>query len=152
MKTLMKIAVIFAAVIAFNACKSGGGNPEDVAKKFLDHLNKKEYAEAKKLGTENTVQFISMIESFGGAMDGEEEKEVKVENMKCEVDGDKAHCTFTSDGKEDKLDLVKQEGKWLVDMKKEDPMGGEMDEVEDAVDDVIDTAAEMIEEEMEEVE
>ena len=41
--------------------------------------------------------------------------------MKCTEDGDKAVCEYKEDGEEKKLDLVKKEGKWLVEMKKESP-------------------------------
>lgn len=133
MKNLFKLAVILLGVIAFNACNSGGGTPEAVAETFLNHLNKKEYADAKKLGTENTVKMLETLETFaamGDEADTEAEaetEEFKIEEISSEIDGDNAVCTYkTSDGKEDKIELVKQDGKWLVDMKKEG-MGGEGD-------------------------
>jgi hypothetical protein len=119
MKNLLKLAVVAIIVVAINACGSKTDTPEAVAEKFLGHLNKKEYSEAKKLGTEQTGQMIDMMESFGSAGGDQEKKDVKIENMKCTPTDDKAACTYTSDGKEEKIELVKKDGKWLVDMKKE---------------------------------
>jgi hypothetical protein len=123
MKNFLKLAVVAIIIVAFNACGSKTDTPEGVAEKFLNHMAKKEYAEAKKLGTEQTGQWVDMMESFGqiGGTEGEQ-KETKVENLKCDTKEDKSSCTYTTDGKEEKIDLIKKDGKWLVDMKKE---GGE---------------------------
>jgi hypothetical protein len=119
MKNLLKFAVIALAVITMNACKSSD-TPDKVAEKFLGHINKKEFADAKKLATTESAASIDMLESFS-KMGGEQTKEAKVENMKCKEDGDKATCDYTENGEAKKLDLVKKDGKWLVEMKKESP-------------------------------
>ena len=119
MKKYVKFAVLAVAILAINACGGKKESPEAVAEKFLNHLNKKEYAEAKKLGTEQTGQMIDMMESFSSIGGAETKKEAKIESLKCETKDDKSACTYTSDGKEEKVDLVKKDGKWLVDMKKE---------------------------------
>lgn len=119
MKKLFKLAVVAFAVISFNACKSTD-TPDKVAEKFLNHLNKKEFAEAKKIATAESAAMIDMQESFS-KMGGEQTKEAKIENMKCKEEGEKATCEYTKDGEAEKLDLVKKDGKWLVDMKKESP-------------------------------
>ena len=117
MKKLLSLAVVFLAIVALNACKSSD-SPEAIAEKYLNHIAKQEWAEAKKLGTENTQQLVDMLASFGG---NAEVKEVKIEEMKCEVNGEAAVCNFKSNGEADKLDMVKKDGKWLVDQKKEMP-------------------------------
>ncbi|MEI8204307.1 MAG: hypothetical protein WCH34_14890 [Bacteroidota bacterium] len=136
MKKVIKFAVLILAVIAFNSC-SKSGKPEDVAEKFFKHLTKLEYDDAKAIGTEATGKMLDMMKSMT-TMGGDEAKkqmeeakkaEIKIENMKCDVKEDKALCTFKAtvtgkDSKEEKLDLIKKDGKWLVDMKKEDSMGG----------------------------
>jgi hypothetical protein len=119
MKKLLTIAVIALAVITMNACKSSD-TPDKVAEKFLNHINKKEFAEAKKIATPESAASIDMLESFA-KMGGEQTKEMKIENMKCKEDGDKAACDYTENGEAKKLDLVKKDGKWLVEMKKESP-------------------------------
>lgn len=119
MKNLLKLAVLAIAIVAINACGSKSDTPEAVAETFLNHLNKKEYAKAKELGTEGTKEYIATLESFESFGGDQEKKEVKIENMKCTTNEDKANCTYLGDGKEEKIDLVKTDGKWLVDMKKE---------------------------------
>jgi len=116
-KNFLNFAVMFFAVIALNACKSSN-SPEAVAEKYLNHIAKQEWAEAKKLGTENTQQLVDMLASFGGKS---EIKEVKIEGMKCDVKGDSALCNYKSNNEADKLNLIKKDGKWLVDQKKEMP-------------------------------
>lgn len=123
MKKLFSLVMVAIVIVAISACGGKKNSPEAVAEKFLNHLNKKEYAECKKMGTDNTKQMIEMMESFAGMNkkeEGKEEaKEVKIENMKCETTDDKAKCTYTAEGKEETIELVKQDGNWLVDMKKE---------------------------------
>ena len=119
MKKLLMLAVIAIAVITMNACKSSD-TPDKVAEKFLGHINKKEFAEAKKMATTESAATIDMLENFS-KIGGETTKEAKVENLKCKEDGDKAACDYTENGEAKKLDLIKKDGKWLVEMKKESP-------------------------------
>ena len=119
MKKVLFFAFIAIAVISMNTCKSSD-TPDKVAEKFLNHISKKEFAEAKKLATPESATSIDMLESFS-KMGGDQPKETKIEDMKCTEDGDKAVCEYKEDGEEKKLDLVKKEGKWLVEMKKESP-------------------------------
>ncbi|NTW31710.1 MAG: hypothetical protein HGB12_03645 [Bacteroidetes bacterium] len=120
MKKLFKLAIIAIAVISFNACKNSD-TPDKVAEKFLNHLNKKEYAEAKKLATTESAASIDMVESFSKMGGDQTAKEVKIEGLKCKVEGEKAACDYTENGEGKKIDLVKKDGKWLVEMKKESP-------------------------------
>jgi hypothetical protein len=119
MKKLFSLVIVAIVMVAISACGGKKNTPEAVAEKFLGHLNKKEYAEAKKLGTENTKQMLDMMESFAGMDKKAEVKDVKIENLKCETTEDKAKCTYTAEAKEETIELVKQDGNWLVDMKKE---------------------------------
>ncbi len=108
------------AVFAFTSCKQAGETPEAVAEKFLKHLNNKEWAEAKVLGTEATGQFLEMMKSLSEMSGEEEAKDVTIENLVAEVDGDKAVVSYTIDGKDESLPMKKVDGKWLVNMDKED--------------------------------
>ena len=121
MKKLLGLVMIAIVIVAVSACGGKKNTPEAIAEKYLNHLNKKEYAEAKKLGTEATGQMIDMMESFAGADKKAEVKNVKIENIKCETTEDKSSCTYTEDGKPANapITLVKKDGNWLVDMKKE---------------------------------
>lgn len=119
MKKLLTLAVVAIAVITMNACKSSD-TPDKVAEKFLNHINKKEFAEAKKMATTESAATIDMLENFS-KIGGDQAKEAKIENLKCKEDGDKATCEYKENGEDKKLDLVKKDGKWLVEMKKESP-------------------------------
>jgi len=127
MKKLLTLAAIAIAVVAMNACKSSD-SPEKVAEKFLNHINKKEFAEAKKLVTPESEATIDMWENFS-KMGGETSKESKIENLKCKISEEtvegkkieKATCEYTDNGEPKELNLVKKDGKWLVEMKKETP-------------------------------
>jgi hypothetical protein len=138
MKNILKLGLVLLVVVAMGACKSGG-KPETVAKEFLTALNKMDYDKAKTFGTEESGKMIDMMKSFS-AMGGDEAKlaeskkkleKVQVEILKTEIIADTtAVCQYKltgiegQDAKEDKIDLVKRDGKWLVNWKKEG-MGGE---------------------------
>jgi hypothetical protein len=138
MKNLMKFGLLLLVVVSMSACKSGG-KPETVAKEFLTALNKMDYDKAKTFGTEETGKMVDMIKSFS-TMGGDEAKlaeakkkteKAEIEILKTEMAGDTAAvCQYKLTGiegqepKEDKIDLVKRDGKWLVNWKKEG-MGGE---------------------------
>ncbi len=117
MKRVFQVLVAVLAVVILANC-GGKKGPQPVAEKFLGHLNKKEYAEAKKLGTKATQDMIAFLESFPSE---EQPKEVKIEGMKCTEEADKATCTYMEDGKEATINLVKEGEEWKVDMPKEMP-------------------------------
>jgi len=121
MKKLFNLAIAAFVVVAFASCGDKSNTPEAVAQKYLTHLQKKEFDEAKKIATEETGQMLDMMKSFSGVGGAQEAKEVKIENLKCETTEDKSVCKYTADGKEGSLDLVKKDGKWLADQKKEAP-------------------------------
>lgn len=121
MKKLINSLVAVMMVFIIASCAKKG--PEAVAEKFLDHFNKKEYAEAKKLGTKATQDMISMLEQLGD-IETEPAEEVKIEGMKCTVEGEKATCNFTKNGEEDTIMLMKEENIWKVHMPKEMPDSG----------------------------
>jgi hypothetical protein len=137
MKNLFKLGLVLLVVVSLGACK-GGDKPENVAKEFLTALNKLDYDKAKTFGNEETGKMVDMIKMFSGNTDEAKltEAKKKAENVKIEITntemiGDTAAvCQYKVSGiegqdpKEDKIDLVKKEGKWLVNWKKEG-MGGE---------------------------
>lgn len=120
MKNLFKLTVAFLAVVFLNSCSSN--SPEKVAEKFLNHLNKKEYAEAKKMATKESESWIDMMSSLGTGDTKDQKQPGKIEDLKCKTEADKSVCTYKQDGKDETLNLIKQGDKWLVDMKKENPM------------------------------
>ena len=124
-------SVLAAAVIAFafTSCGGGADTPEKVAEKFLQHMAKSEYKDAKELATGEAVKTIETLESFAamGEAGGEKAaaKEVKIENMKCDTKEDAAACTYTQDGKNGNIDLKKVDGAWKVSSFPKETTGGE---------------------------
>lgn len=101
-----------------NTLSSNKNEPaEDVALAFLKAFNKNDTVEAKKLATEESYSYITLMAGLSNL--GGSSKEKKIENMKCVDNDDKSKCTYTQDGEEKQIDLVKKNDKWLVDMKKE---------------------------------
>ncbi len=126
MRTVKIMFVALAAIFVLHACKTTD-SPEKVTEKFMYHLASGEYEKAGELGTESTKQMMEMfkaLESLGGEeiMD-QETKPERIKGIECEVDGDFAICRFEEEGEMAEVHLVKQDGKWLVDMKKENPFG-----------------------------
>jgi|GEM_PF-1695550 len=92
-------------------------SPEVVAEEFLKHMHMKEYADAKKLATDESAIVINQVKSLDS--DAKPTEEAKIEGMTCKTEGEKSNCTYKKDGTDGKIDLVKKDGKWLVDFKKE---------------------------------
>ena len=126
MKKLLSIGLVLVFSAFMFSCGGGSSdNPADVAKDFLTALAEQDYDTAKDLGTEETVQLITMIEGMA-AMIPMEEAEADKENIKSlkmgevEIDGDNAVVYYGTDKNSDeKIDLQKVDGKWKVAMKKE---------------------------------
>jgi hypothetical protein len=111
---------------SFLASCSNDGNPEAVAEKFLNHVNKGEFKEAKEYCDEQTAQLIGMMESMVAGKEDEMKKlDAKVEIISSEVKDDKATVKYKTTstkepvGKEQSLQLVKVDGKWKVTIDKE---------------------------------
>ncbi len=120
MKILQKLAIVLLLSVTMIGC--GGDSPSDVATAFLTAMAKNDYTKAGEYGTENTKKMMSMIAGFS-AMAPQEPKFEKFEVLKEEIKGDTATVTFKTfkgETEEDAppFDLVKVDGKWLVDMKK----------------------------------
>lgn len=122
-------AISLAGVLTLPACKTAKmrkNSPENVAVQFLKHMAMLEFDEARKLGTENTGRLLDMLDMLvelskeKGQDAVLEKKEINVEVTKVAIDGNRAVVNYKGeDGKELTMDLVKEKGKWLVDMKKE---------------------------------
>jgi hypothetical protein len=122
MKKLMSIGLVFLFAFMLASCGGSSDNPQDVAKEFMTALADQDYDTAKDLGTENTVMMIGMIESMASmAPEGEGEEMGELVWGETEIDGDNAVCYYTEEGKDaqQQVDLVKVDGDWKVDMKKE---------------------------------
>ncbi|MEI7596847.1 MAG: hypothetical protein WCK02_13940 [Bacteroidota bacterium] len=123
MKKLFRLAILVVAVVAASACKKTE-EPSAIAEKYLNHLNKMEIDEAKKFATKETGAQLDLLKTMLG--DQKPEGEIKPVTIKdTKIDGDKATCTYSDGEKEESINLVKVEGEWKVEWKKENPMGGD---------------------------
>ncbi len=107
--------------VLLTACGGGASSPTQVAEQFLTHTNKMEFKEAKKYATKSTGEILDMIAGMAKMMgDNKEAKGFKITGET--IDGDKATVNYRSDDKEadEQLQLIKEDGKWLVHMSKED--------------------------------
>jgi hypothetical protein len=118
MKKLFSLVIAAIVLVTVSSCNKTA-TPKEVAEKFLNHIQKKEYADAKKLATTESASTIDMMQSFGSM--GGEQKEAKIEVKDEKIDGDKATVKYMEDGAEKTLDLVKIDNEWKVEMKKETP-------------------------------
>ncbi|HEU4496198.1 MAG TPA: DUF4878 domain-containing protein [Flavobacterium sp.] len=117
----------FLSFSLFASC-SNDSNPEAVAEKFLNHVNKGEFAEAKEYCDEQTASLIGMMESMAAGKKEELKKnDGKIEIISSEIKDDKATVKYKTVGgkapasdKEQSLSLVKVDGKWKVTINKED--------------------------------
>ena len=128
--------LVFLAFLVISFCMNSGcrttknseKSPAGVTARFLKLLGNFEFDEARKLGTEKTNRVIDMLDMLlelskeKGADTILKKKDINVEIVKTAIDGDHALVTYRNEqGKEQTMDLVKEKGKWLVDMKKEMP-------------------------------
>lgn len=126
MNSIKAFLLVVAVAFLFSGCKPEE-SPNVVTEKFMNHLSNREYKKATEYGTESTKQLLQMIEtleSLGGDVVPEEEvRLIDAANIDCDIDGDTAVCRFQEDGEMVEVELVKRNGQWLVDMKKESPFG-----------------------------
>lgn len=126
MRSFKLVLPILIIIFTVNACKTAM-TPEEVTEKFMNHLIAGEFSKAKEYGTESTQQMMQMfeaLESLGGENFGDDELTPEgVKNIECGIDGDTAICRFEENGEQSEVNLLKVDGKWLVDMQKENPFG-----------------------------
>lgn len=116
--------IMFLLGILTNSCAvfdvAYSKKPEKVAKKFLDCLYSGDYEKARNYGTAHTRQIIDLMDQLV-AISGEKTLPVnsKVQMLDSEVRGDSALCNYFVNDVKSELLLLKTDGKWLVEMKKE---------------------------------
>lgn len=126
MKTQIFKTFLISCFFMLTAC--GGGGPEGATINFLEAMYSGDFEEAKKYATTDTKSMLTMLESFGAKdqfADKMGEADIDFKVVETKIDGDKAVCTvkMTSSQEEGDQDmpmnLVKEDGKWLVSMDKE---------------------------------
>lgn len=124
-KVLLSLAAIMVFTIGMVSCNSN--SPKASADKFLTGLLHYDYEAAKSVSTEETKKMIDLMAQFSAMMPDsikQAAKKVKVNIKDAKEEGDNATVTYTTsdDPQEKKLNLVKQDGKWLVQYSKMDNM------------------------------
>ncbi len=122
-KVLLSIATICVLAISITSCSNN--SPKASADKFLTSLYHMEYDKAKEVATDDTKKLLDMMEQFSSVLPDSSKanaQKIKVEIKDVKEEGDKAVVTYvTSESpNEQKLDMVKQNGKWLVQWSKQD--------------------------------
>lgn len=116
MKKYFFVAITIIAVYIISSCHIQSKKPEYIAEKFLIHIAKDEFKNAKELATGEAVKTIETLESFA-SMSGEDTTVdilPVIENMKCDIDGKKATCTYLQNGRAGTISLQNENGRWLV--------------------------------------
>lgn len=131
---MLRLGVVALTLALFTAC--GGGkakDPKGVAEAFLNAMAEQDWSTAKKYATAGSQEAIDqvaeMAESMKGLEDlaGEESETPEIKMGDVTEEGETAVVSYTEDGSEKQLNLVKEEGEWKVEFSK---MGG-MDDMGD---------------------
>lgn len=121
-----KLTVFFVAILMMGMAACNKNNPEAVAEQFLTGFYHMEYEKARQVSTEETIQLVNLMEQFAIQYPDsvkQNARKKQIDLIEVKEDGDNAVATYTvSDepGVQQKLKLVKQNGKWLVSHSKED--------------------------------
>lgn len=117
---MKKCFVAMLAILSlFIMTGCGGGSPKKVAEKWLNAMMNGDVKAANAVSTAKTHEFNARaIER--SKEDSESLEKIKKSKITYEekIDGDKAIVTVTSDAEKEEMTitLVKQDGKWLVDV------------------------------------
>jgi hypothetical protein len=130
MKNLL-IGILGMTSVVFTSCFSNKPtDPKDVARSFLTAMNKADYEAAKNYATDDTKKLLDMTSSFQANLQDSvitQSSAKKIDIVGEPVfDGDNAKITYKeSDSPEPRtLNLVKSNGKWLVQQTKDNPDAG----------------------------
>lgn len=124
MKNLLNLFAL-VAVVTLASCGGGVKNtPEDVSTAFAKALSAMDYSKAKSLGTDATKEALQAIEKVSAMMPAEAKaamSKAKFEKATCaDGEGGKKTCKVCCDekGSEMPVTVIQKDGKWLVDMNK----------------------------------
>lgn len=127
-KIILSITAIAILSIAIVSCGSKN-TPKDAAVNFTKCVNNFDFEGAKKYSTPETGKMLDMLATIAGMTPDsvkEAQKKMKVEAKDEVITGDKAVVTIVvGDKGEEKVNLEKKDGKWLVHQSKDNGMGGD---------------------------
>ena len=111
-KRFLSVLLLAVALLGLAGC---GPAPSSSAEKFTVALAKGDVVTAKKYCTQPTASMLDFAVSLGAARTQPNFKFVVIDQK---IDGDHATVRFKDEkGKEQKLDLAKIDGRWLVDVR-----------------------------------
>jgi len=125
MHNFFNIFILTVLSAIFLSCKTGKdlskkNTPEYAAEMFLTHLNRLEFEQAKLYGTESTKNMLNLMQSMVALVPEQPApQQVQVFISHCDVSGDVGVCYYTTNEKSESLDMLKVDGVWLVNLKKE---------------------------------
>jgi hypothetical protein len=94
-------------------------SPEVIAEKFLNHIEKGEFNDAKLYCDEKTASMIEVLESFATSFPKKDTIDL-VEILSSEIKDDQATVTYSMSKKEEEqLTLKKVDGQWKISIDKE---------------------------------
>lgn len=118
-------------LLGLTACNND--SPEAVAKQFLNSFYHMEYDKAREVSTDRAIELVNLMEQFSAQQPDstrQNAKRIGIDILDVKEDGDNAVVTYSvsTEPGEQKLKLVKQNGKWLVSHSKQDDIEEETTE------------------------
>jgi hypothetical protein len=127
---VIKLLAVVTLFCVAAACNNKIRTPEETVKAFAQAMEARDYAKAKTLGTANTTKLVEVVEGLTAGQTQEEirkqmDSTSKTVAVTCQEKGEGRKTCMCEDDKGNKnlqaIEVVLQDGKWLVDMKKESP-------------------------------
>lgn len=123
-------------MVALAACSSN--TPESTAKKFLEGFYHMDYEKAREVSTEETKNLVDLVEQFSVSYPDsakQDARNIKIDIVDVKEDGDKATVTYktSSEPGEQKLEMIKENGKWLASFSKQDTIDDEAELQEEMI-------------------
>lgn len=112
--------IVLAILLVAAACKNQksddtANSPEAVLRLFIDHMNKGDYENAKKIST--SPDYVNLIDQ-SYELDNSPIAQMEIKDVKCTEMKDSASClcrfVFNGAEEEDYYSLVRRNGQWLV--------------------------------------
>lgn len=123
-KTFLSCVLIaLMGTLLLGACQQQKDQPEQVAQEFLDYIEEGELKKAKEISTKDTKKLLKLFDHTNFS-DSIRNSDMTFRDLECEVQTDSATCRYEryfkgkSEGMET-INLVRKEGKWLVNIEKE---------------------------------
>jgi hypothetical protein len=138
-----RILLVCALFVGLYSCSNN--DPKYVAEKFLTSVARADLDEAKKYCDSGTVELLDQANYINMVPDSvkEEGRKLKINIEDLKENGDKAVVTYTTSKLAEKqlITLVKQNGKWLVQLDKAQQFEDDEPIMTEALDTIQDSAA-----------